>query len=201
MIADKEGMMNDLINTNWPQGLEQKPVEDRRNVIDHYKNMSDELIRGLLNEKRNDLIVICENYASDFNLSSTIRNANAFTAKETWIVGNKKYDRRGTVGTHNYESIKHSPDTQSLLQNLRDQGYRIVIMDNIEGAESIETYEWQPKTALIMGQEKIGVSQTAIDMADDVVYIPMRGSTRSLNVAVASGIAMYDYSRKLGLNE
>jgi len=49
---------------------------------------------------------------------------------------------------------------------------------------------------MIFGQESIGVSNNALSRAGDVVYIPQIGSTRSINVGTASGIALYDYSFK-----
>jgi len=51
---------------------------------------------------------------------------------------------------------------------------------------------------MVFGQESIGVTDKAMDLADDVVYIPQFGSTRSLNVGVASGIAMYSYIQQFG---
>lgn len=191
----------EILNPNYPDHIKSLAVRsDRRNVIDHYKSMSEELIRGSLAKVRSDLVVIAENYASDFNLASTIRNLNAFAGKEIWIVGDRRFDKRGTVGTHNYETINYSSDISYVLDNLRSSGYTIVAIDNVDAATSIEPYQWNPKTAVILGQEKIGVSNEALNSADDIVYIPMRGSTRSLNVAVASGVVMYDYSNKLGVN-
>lgn len=189
-----------VINPNYPDYIKDLEVRaDRRNVIDHYKNMSDELIKGDLCKVRSDLVVIAENYSSDFNLSSTIRNLNAFAGKEIWVIGDHRFDKRGSVGTYNYETINYSKDIMPVLESLRSQDYRIVAIDNVDSAENIEDYEWQPKTAIILGQEKIGISNEALNAADDIIFIPMRGSTRSLNVAVASGIVMYDYSKKLKL--
>lgn len=188
------------LNPRFPEGIQEFDRRSRRNVIDHYKHMSEELIKGSLAKVRSDLVVIAENYASDFNLASTIRNLNAFAGKEIWIVGDHRFDKRGTVGTHNYETINYSKNITPVLDSLRSDGYSIVAVDNVERATNIETYAWSPRTAIILGQEKIGVSNEALNAADNIVYIPMRGSTRSLNVAVASGIVMYDYSKKVGAN-
>jgi tRNA G18 (ribose-2'-O)-methylase SpoU len=48
----------------------------------------------------------------------------------------------------------------------------------------------------MFGEEQRGLSAEALLLADDIVYIPMRGSVRSFNVGTASGIAMYDYCMK-----
>jgi tRNA G18 (ribose-2'-O)-methylase SpoU len=49
----------------------------------------------------------------------------------------------------------------------------------------------------MFGEEQRGLSPEALALADEVVYIPMTGSVRSLNVGTASGIAMYDYCAKM----
>jgi tRNA (guanosine-2'-O-)-methyltransferase len=50
---------------------------------------------------------------------------------------------------------------------------------------------------MLFGEEGRGLSQEAIESADDIVYIPQLGSVRSLNLGTASGIAMYDYCSKM----
>ena len=49
---------------------------------------------------------------------------------------------------------------------------------------------------MLFGEEQRGLSKEALALADHVVYIPMWGSVRSLNVGTSSGIAMYDYAMK-----
>jgi len=167
-------------------------------VIDHYKLVSDELIRGDLDQKRTELVLIAENWGYDFNLGTLIRNSNAFVAKETYIVGRKQFDRRGAVGTYHYEHVHYAPELPPVVKALKTKGYSIVVMDNIEGAASVCDFFWEVKTAIIFGQEGLGVTPEALQLADSVVYIPQLGSVRSLNVATASGIAIYDYMVKVG---
>lgn len=183
-----------ILNQNFPDGLEQSPPEDRRNVIDHYKYWKHEAILADLDTKRSDLVLVCENFAYDFNIATVIRNANAFLPACIWIVGRKSYDRRGTVGMHKYEHIEHASSIDEVLEQY--PSHRIVAIDNVGNAEPIDTYRWRSKTLMILGQESIGVSNTSLNAAHDIVYIPQLGSVRSLNVGTASGIALYDYNVK-----
>lgn len=183
-------------NPNWPHGLEDRLGEDRRNVIDQYKYWTVDAIKADLDTRRTKLVVAFENFANDFNIATGIRNANAFAAARVWICGARRYDKRGTVGTHNYEHVSHATSTIEVIEAHRAQGYRIVAADNIDGAGSLVDYQWEPDTLLIFGQESIGISQNALDLADDVVYIPQTGSVRSLNVGAASAVMMYDYVAK-----
>lgn len=171
-------------------------MEDNRNVIDHYKYWADDAIKAALDTKRLPFNVICENFQNDFNIATTIRNANAFTAKEIWIIGQKKWDKRGAVGTYHYEHIKYAPDFADLYDLILD--YPLVVFENIEEAQDIRKFHWPHECTMLFGQESIGVSQEALDLADHIVYIPQFGSTRSLNVGTASGIAMYSYIEQWG---
>ena len=109
-------------------------------------------------------------------------------------MGRRRFDRRGAMGTHRYQHVHHSADEPALLARLRRDGMRIVAIDNVPGAVSLMGYAWRPESAMVFGQEQVGVAPHALAVADDVVYIPQYGSTRSLNVGTASGIAMYSYA-------
>lgn len=170
------------------------------NVIDYYKEWEADQIKADLDTKRLPFVAAFENISGDFNKATGMRNANAFMAKEVWLIGNKKWDRRGAVGTHNYMHLKHSESLESLwAENENIRGMRWVVVDNINGATPLPDYEWKPNTFMIFGEERRGVSQSAISLADDVVYIPQLGSVRSLNVGTAAGIIMYDYAVKTGM--
>ena len=93
---------------------------DNRNLIDHYKYWDDDAIRADLETKRHNFSVVCCNIGNDFNIATVIRNANAFLAKEVVIYGNKKYDRRGTVGTHHYTNFRHVKSIDNLQSYIEE---------------------------------------------------------------------------------
>lgn len=188
--------MSALVNPSYPENFQKIPAYDRRNVVDHYKFVEDQLIKGDLDKRRSNLVLVAENWGYDFNLGTLVRNSNAFLAKCVHIVGRRQFDRRGAVGTHKYEHIQYWETLRPLVLELRTNGYEIVVMDNIEGAADIQDHDWEEKTAIIFGQEGIGVSQEALSEADRVIFIPQLGSVRSLNVGTSSGIAIYDYMLK-----
>jgi tRNA G18 (ribose-2'-O)-methylase SpoU len=170
------------------------------NVIDYYKEWEVDQIKADLDTKRLPFVAAFENISGDFNKATGMRNANAFMAKEVWIIGDKKWDRRGAVGTHNYMHLKHSPSLEEIWVNDENiRSMRWVAIDNIPGAIPITDYKWQENTFMIFGEERRGISNSAISLADDIVYIPQLGSVRSLNVGTACGIAMYDYASKIGM--
>jgi tRNA G18 (ribose-2'-O)-methylase SpoU len=173
------------------------------NVIDYYKDWETREILADLNTKRKNFTVIASNLENDFNISTLIRNANAFMAAEVWIYGSKQYDRRGAVGTQNYTNFKHVKTIDNVHEALSDLRSRkeiiIVGIDNVANSQNIATYDWPEHKHVIMifGQEKNGVPQELLNICDNVLYIEQYGSVRSLNVGTASGIAMYSYCTAL----
>ena len=171
---------------------------ETRNIIDHYHYWKHDAILADLDSKRHNYSVLCSNLYNDFNISTVVRNGNAFLAREVIIYGSKQWDRRGAVGTHNYSRMKYFKESEydGLVEYITN--FQLVAFDNIEGSRDLSTFEWNTDkhTLLMFGQEQVGLPQNLIDIAEDIVYIPQYGSVRSLNVGTASGIAMYDYCSK-----
>jgi tRNA G18 (ribose-2'-O)-methylase SpoU len=170
-----------------------------RNVIDEFKQVQDVVaIRAMLAERRNKFINVCMNLSSDFNKATIVRTSNAFLAQEIWLVGARKFDPRGTVGTHHYETLKQHEDWSFVRDYLRAEGYTLYAVDNIDSYDpsSLWDVEYPEKSAFIYGEEQLGLSSEVIDDCDGMVYIPMQGSVRSLNAATAAGIIMSEYTRQ-----
>lgn len=172
-------------------------MTDTRNVIDHFKYWETDAIKAALDKVRLPFVVLCENFDKDFNISTVIRCLNAFTGTRVWICGRRKWDKRGAVGTNHYEHISYAKTSEEVIKTYKSSGYQIVAMDMIPGAENIHNFTWERETLMIFGQEQIGISEESLDLADHIVYIPQYGSTRSLNVGVAAGIAMFSYAAQI----
>ncbi len=170
---------------------------DTRNVTDFYKYWHDDAIRANLDAKRNEFVVVVERINGDFNFSNVVRNCNAFLGKRVIRCGIKRWDKRGAVGTHHYEHVHHADNIMDVLISLRNDGYRIVAIDNVGDAKVVNEYSWSPKSVMVFGEEGRGLSHDVLNFADDIVYIQQYGSVRSLNVGTASGIVMYDYCSKV----
>ena len=174
---------------------------DTRNVTDFYKGWEADAIKADLDTNRLPFITAFEHVNGDFNKATGIRNTNGFLGREVWIVGEraKRYDKRGTVGTHHYEHVKYFDDWVEALGSSDHAGYEFVAIDNVKDAVPMTKFKWSEKTVMMFGEEQRGLSDEALALCDTIVYIPMRGSVRSFNVGTASGIAMYDYSMKMGV--
>jgi tRNA G18 (ribose-2'-O)-methylase SpoU len=162
-----------------------------RNVADHFKDKTIDEVKAALKETAIPLAVCFENWINDFNISTGIRNANAFNLKEVFYVGDKRWDRRGAVGVHNYTEVQWIPTIKEFVV-LKDR-YTIIGIDNVPGSVPINTYKFVPNSLIVFGEEGVGLTPAMQSLCKDIVYIPMAGSVRSLNCATASGIAMYHY--------
>ncbi len=172
-------------------------MEDTRNLVDEYKGMTNEQVFDLLEQKRNELEVAIENVSHDFNIGTVVRNANSFNVRAVHIIGKKKYNRRGAMCTDKYLKIVHWEALEDFISDQRDRGQEIVaIENNVKGAKGLLDKKFTGNTTLVFGSEGDGISRELLDIADDIRFIESFGSTRSVNVGVASGIAMYEWVRQ-----
>lgn len=174
---------------------------DTRNVIDYYKGWETEEIKADLDTRRTPLVNICMNLTGDFNKSSIIRANNTFLGRKVYIVGKRKIDPRGSVGTKNYEHVDHSPDLAPVIENLIAEGYTVCPVDNIleYHPQNLFDTELPEKVAFVYGEEGLGLSQEAIELCNGpMIAIQMYGSVRSLNVAQCAAVLMAEYSRQHG---
>lgn len=170
-------------------------MEDTRNLIDEYKGLSNEEVFAALDKKRTSLEVAIENVEHDFNIGTVVRNANSFNVSKVHIIGKKKYNRRGAMCTDKYLEIVHHPSLGDFLETQKDREL-VAIENNTPRAKELHTKKFAENTTLIFGSENNGISPELLARADDVRYIESFGSTRSVNVGVAAGIAMYEWARQ-----
>jgi len=170
-------------------------VQDNRNIINHYKYWETDAIKADLDTKRFNFNIICVNIQGDFNIGTVIRSSNAFLAKKVYIYGKKRFDRRGTVGTHLYENLQHVKYVDEFPENVKNS--HIIAVDNVDNAKALETYKFPDKEiTLCFGEEGSGLPEEIMQMANDIVYIKQYGSVRSLNVGSAASIIMYEFVKQ-----
>ncbi len=170
-------------------------MEDTRNLIDKYKGLENEQVFSELEKSRTPLEIAIENVEHDFNIGSIVRTANSFNVEKVHIIGKKKYNRRGAMCTDKYIKIIHHPSLEDFLAS--QQGRELIaIENNTPRAQPLNQKKFTRETTLIFGSENNGISEELLAKVDDVRFIESFGSTRSVNVGVAAGIAMYEYVRQ-----
>ncbi|MCS5681379.1 MAG: RNA methyltransferase [Actinomycetota bacterium] len=184
----------------WPEGDQYDPEllrdGDRRNVLDRYRYWRREAIVAELDSRRHPFHVAIENWKHDLNIGTVVRNANAFLASAVHIVGQRKWNRRGAMVTDRYQHLEHHQTVGDFVASMRDRDIAVVGVDNLPGAQPIETTALPRKCVLVFGQEGPGLSVEVRETAELVLSITQFGSTRSINAGVASGIAMHSWIRQ-----
>ncbi len=186
------------------------PATDTRNVADQFKGMTDDAIRLEMQKIRTPLVNVAMNLTHEFNKSAVLRAANAHGARQFILInkvndqdptnpeGVKRWDKRGAVGMHHYESIRHTVDWQGIFDEYHAEGYTIYAVDNTPGYDPQVIYNvaFPEKTVFVYGEEGLGLSDEMIKACDAMVYIPQFGVVRSLNISQAAAVCMYEYSRQ-----
>ena len=172
-------------------------AEDPRNLTDESKGLPNEEVFARLEERRNELEVAIENVSHDFNAGTIVRSANNFNVARVHIIGRRKYNRRGAMCTDKYLQVCYWENFADFMMDQRERGREVVaIENNCERVVPLSEKQFVPQTTLIFGSEGDGLSGEVLAEVDDVREIESFGSTRSVNVGVAAGIAMYEWARQ-----
>jgi tRNA G18 (ribose-2'-O)-methylase SpoU len=171
---------------------------DRRNVADRYRYWRHDAIVADLDVRRHPFHVAVENWEHDLNIGSVVRNANAFLAAEVHIIGRRRWNRRGAMVTDRYQHVRHHPTLAAFAAWATEAGLPVLGVDNLPGSLPIDEHALPRECVLLFGQEGPGLSRDACALAGAVLHIRQFGSTRSINAAAASAVAMHEWVRRHG---
>lgn len=149
-----------------------------------------------LEKERHEFCIAIENWKNNLNIGSIVRSANAFGAKCVYIIGNKRWNKRGAMVTDRYQKIYHVPTAQEFVTMASDQNLDIIAIDNLPGSLPVETTPMPKNAVLVFGQEGPGLCSTIVENAKMMLHITQYGSTRSINAAAAAAIIMHSWIRQ-----
>lgn len=166
---------------------------DTRNVTDEFKGLPHKTIVQQLDARGVGLEIAIENLERDFNMGTIVRSANAFGVRRVHVIGRRQWNKRGAMMTDKYLEVVYHESVEVFCEAVRPRA--IVAVDNVPGSHDIRSIDKTSQAVLVFGAEGPGLSREMIKAADVVTAIPQLGSTRSLNVGVAAGIAMWEWLR------
>ena len=181
---------------NFETGEGLTAQNDTRNVIDKYRGLTVGEIKSDLNKSRHNFHIAVENFQHDFNIGTIARNANAFNAAGIHIIGKKHWNRRGAMKTEAYMNVFHHKTVVDFISWAKENDLILIAIDNQKGSKNLQDSELPKKSVLIFGNESDGLSKEMIEACEQMIAIEQFGSTRSVNVGVASGILMYEFVRR-----
>lgn len=162
-------------------------------------------MREVLRHRQRDLTVVCENIHDPHNVSAILRTCDATgIAEVNLLYTNEPFPELGkksSASAKKWLEIKKHRDYGQLRDYLKQQGMRIYATFLSPGAKSIYEIDWTQPAAILMGNEHRGVSDEALQICDESIYIPMFGMVESLNVSVATAVILYEACRqRMGKN-
>ena len=155
-------------------------------------------LKALLSEKRGVFLVLVQ-LQDPGNMGTIIRSAEAFgvtailTTRETVSPFNPKAVR-ASAGSIFRIPIFQGFKEPELLETFK--AHRIAtVATSLQAQQSIETHPLHPPLALYIGREAAGLPESTLAACQCQVRIPMNESVQSLNVAIATGILLYEIRR------
>jgi 23S rRNA (guanosine2251-2'-O)-methyltransferase len=152
---------------------------------------------GWKEERGKNLAVLLDSIRSAWNVGSILRSADGFGFGHAYLCGITPTPESDTVqktalGAQDSVTWSYHKDAVKLVYGLKKEGWKIVALEEEERAVEVShAFGVTPPSVLILGNEVTGVDPELLDLCDTIFYIPMRGQKRSLNVAIAFGIAAF----------
>jgi tRNA G18 (ribose-2'-O)-methylase SpoU len=193
--------MND--SEAWDDSRMSEPSLLKYNVHTPLQSLPVEKVKQLSQKTALPLALMMYNLHGDMNIGMSIRSAVIYGCSDVYIVGKKRYDRRPEVGAKNYIKVHRQPTIAAsfFLEN------KLVPIFVEQGGTLLEEFSFKPyfpqklepgwKLCFVMGSESFGLPKEMLkELEAPVITISQYGVMRSLNVSIATGILLYEYTKQ-----
>ena len=155
-------------------------------------------IQQVLRARQVDLTFCLEEVHKPNNVSAVIRTADATGIHKIHAVWPAKMRTltHTSAGARNWVEVDTHSTIDDAIGELKAQGMQVLVTNLSESAVDFRHIDYTKPTVIILGNEKVGASARAKELADQDIMIPMMGMVQSLNVSVASAVIMYEAQRQ-----
>jgi 23S rRNA (guanosine2251-2'-O)-methyltransferase len=154
--------------------------------------------------KGKEIALILHNIRSTHNVGSMFRTADAAGVSKIYLIGYtptpmdrfnraRKDIAKVALGAEMSLPWEYVADISVLMEKLKEEKYEIIALEQDSSSIDYRKYKTKNKTALIVGNEVGGISKSILKKCDAIIEIPMKGKKESLNVSVATGIALFSF--------
>ena len=148
-------------------------------------------------ERPRELVVVCAPLRSSVNLSRIARAAGCCGVTRLVTTGRPmKLDPEIAREAAGFLQVTHRRSLDPALRELRAEGYRLVGLEQTTDSADLHHYPFDRRTALVVGNERTGLSDETLALLDAAVEIPVWGMPHSYNAATAACMALYEYCRQ-----
>ncbi len=137
--------------------------------------------------------VVLEGIYDRGNISAVMRTAEAFGFVNFHVIETQekfKEANRVTQGADKWTEVQKWKTTKECILELKKRGHKIVAT-SLEASKPIHEIDWTVPTALVLGNEKEGITREMLELSDERVIIPMNGFVQSFNISVAGALSLY----------
>ncbi|MBG5920419.1 tRNA (guanosine(18)-2'-O)-methyltransferase TrmH [Providencia stuartii] len=146
-----------------------------------------------------DLTICLEEIHKPHNVSAIVRSADAVGIHQIhaiWPDQKVKLSVSSAAGSNSWVKVISHQSTEEAISQIKSQNMQVLVTNLSEQAVDFREIDYTRPTCIMMGQEKKGISSTALKLADQHIIIPMVGMVQSLNVSVASALILYEAQRQ-----
>jgi tRNA (guanosine-2'-O-)-methyltransferase len=156
-------------------------------------------LREVLARRQPDLTVLMDRVHKAHNFSAILRNCDAAGVLEAHVVAAEsglETHHATSAGTKKWVHVRRHTTVEAAIDQLRELGFSVLAAHPSETAIDYREVDYTRPVAITLGAELSGVSEGALELADEHVVIPMAGMVHSLNVSVASSLLLYEAYRQ-----
>ncbi|OKB65261.1 tRNA (guanosine(18)-2'-O)-methyltransferase TrmH [Serratia marcescens] len=153
----------------------------------------------MLATRQPDLTVCLEQVHKPHNVSAIIRTADAVGVHQVhavWPTTRMRTLVSSAAGSNSWVSVKTHRTIGDAVSHLKAQGMQVLATNLSARAVDFREVDYTRPTCVLLGQEKTGITEEALALADQDIVIPMIGMVQSLNVSVASALILYEAQRQ-----
>lgn len=153
----------------------------------------------MLATRQPDLTVCLEQVHKPHNVSAIIRTADAVGVHQVhavWPTSRMRTLVSSAAGSNSWVNVKTHRTISDAVTHLKAQGMQILATHLSARAVDFREVDYTRPTCVLLGQEKTGITEEALALADQDIIIPMIGMVQSLNVSVASALILYEAQRQ-----
>lgn len=140
------------------------------------------------------VVPMLENIYDRGNVSAVMRTVEAFGFLQMCLVdapgARFKAANRVTRGAEKWLDVRPFASAAETVTDLKSRGYQIWATD-LDTSISIDQIDWSRPTAIVLGNEKDGVTREMRDAVDGCFRVPMLGFSQSFNISVAAALIFY----------
>lgn len=159
-----------------------------------------EKISRVVKSRQHSLTVVMENIHDPHNVSAIFRTCDAVGISKVSLVYTiesfPRIGKKSSASAFKWVDKEKYKSVEDCYAELRNNGYKIFASSLTEKSKNLYELDLTQKTAIVVGNEHRGVTETAAKLADEVFLIPQFGMVQSLNVSVATAVILYEALRQ-----